>query len=175
MHRRFSSFVSKSSPHTQFFGASTSNAIDFDDLSDTQSESKMSAATTVARGDESLTAPSLKVKRVDHYYSRWTKGWKYRVSLVPIFCDLGLALTNICRYQNMNAKVTVESIPVLQGGGNDPWKDYSFVYASLPCIVLLRLLNCGIVSFGRSLDRKMRSRRSKSSSRANTSSRHAKT
>lgn len=27
----------------------------------------------------------------------------------------------------MNAKVTVESIPVLQSGNNDPWKDYCFV------------------------------------------------
>lgn len=28
----------------------------------------------------------------------------------------------------MDAKVTVENIPILQSGNNDPWKDYSFVY-----------------------------------------------
>jgi hypothetical protein len=28
----------------------------------------------------------------------------------------------------MNSKVTVETLPVLGGGGNDPWKEYSFVY-----------------------------------------------
>jgi len=64
------------------------------------------SATIEKPRDEPLPVPSLKVKRVDHYFSRWTKGWKYR---------------------NMNAKVTVESIPILQSGNNDPWKDYSFV------------------------------------------------
>lgn len=40
-------------------------------------ESKVS---TIVR-EEPLPVPSLKVKRVDHYYSRWTKSWKYRVTV----------------------------------------------------------------------------------------------
>jgi hypothetical protein len=32
----------------------------------------------------------------------------------------------------MNSKVTVETLPVLGGSGNDPWKEYSFVYALSP-------------------------------------------
>lgn len=64
-----------------------------------------SATSTVIR-EEPLTPPSLKIKRVDHYYSRWSKGWKYR---------------------NTSSKVTVESVPMLRSGDNDPWKDYSFV------------------------------------------------
>ncbi|KAG6859085.1 hypothetical protein C0991_001395 [Blastosporella zonata] len=27
----------------------------------------------------------------------------------------------------MSSKVTVETVPLLQSGNNDPWKDYSFV------------------------------------------------
>jgi len=40
-----------------------------------------SATSTVVR-DELAPVPSLKVKRVDYYYSRWTKSWKYRVTLL---------------------------------------------------------------------------------------------
>ena len=43
-------------------------------------ESKVS---TIVR-EEPLPVPSLKVKRVDHYYSRWTKSWKYRVNNQPL-------------------------------------------------------------------------------------------
>lgn len=103
--RRFSTLVTKSSPRPHpWTVASTSNTADDDD-SDALSESKVSAF-TVTRDESSRPAPSLKVKRVDHYFSRWTKSWKYR---------------------NMDAKVTVENIPILQSGNNDPWKDYSFV------------------------------------------------
>lgn len=78
--RRFSSLVSKSSPQAQSFGGSAST--DCDDSSDARSESKMSIATAVVR-DEQLPVPSLKVKRVDHYYSKWSKSWKYKVSRHP--------------------------------------------------------------------------------------------
>ncbi|KAJ6587644.1 P-loop containing nucleoside triphosphate hydrolase protein [Mycena vulgaris] len=57
-------------------------------------------------GKEPLPPASSKIKRVDCYYSRWSKGWKYK---------------------NMNSKVTVETLPTLGGGNTDPWKDYSFV------------------------------------------------
>ncbi|KAF7354269.1 AAA domain-containing protein [Mycena venus] len=91
MHRRFSSLVK--SPK-----ASGSSAFEYDD----DNESKVS---TIVR-DEPLPPASTKIKRLDYYYSRWSKGWKYK---------------------NMNSKVTVETLPILGGGGNDPWKEYSFV------------------------------------------------
>ena len=67
MHRRLSSLVKGSHSHS---------SVDFDNGGDIDSESKVS--TTVAR-DEPLPIPSLKIKRVDYYYSRWGKQWKYRV------------------------------------------------------------------------------------------------
>ncbi|EKM57275.1 uncharacterized protein PHACADRAFT_183743 [Phanerochaete carnosa HHB-10118-sp] len=52
--------------------------------------------------------PNLKVKRVDHYYSRWSKTWKYK---------------------NMGDKVTLETVPVgaATAAGNDPWQTFCFV------------------------------------------------
>ncbi|CAA7269690.1 unnamed protein product [Cyclocybe aegerita] len=56
---------------------------------------------------EPLPVPSLKVKRVDYYYNRWTRSWKYK---------------------NMGSKVVVETLPVTHSGGsNDEWKEFSFV------------------------------------------------
>ncbi|KAJ7911925.1 hypothetical protein B0H13DRAFT_2232606 [Mycena leptocephala] len=75
MHRRFSSLVK--SPK-----ASGSASVEFDD----DTESKVS---TIVR-DEPLPPASSKIKRVDYFYSRWSKGWKYK---------------------NMNSKVTVETLP----------------------------------------------------------------
>ena len=49
-----------------------------DDGSDNESK-----ASTVVR-EELLPVPSLKVKRVDYYYSRWGKTWKYRVCNIII-------------------------------------------------------------------------------------------
>lgn len=67
MHRRLSTLVKNSTRDRSH-----------DDVDDGfDHESKVS---TVVR-DEPLPVPSLKVKRVDYYYSRWGKGWKYRVSL----------------------------------------------------------------------------------------------
>lgn len=75
---RFSSLVSSSSPASR----STREEYVYDD-----NESKFSKATTVVK-DESLPPPILKVKRVDYYYSKWTKSYKYRVRLLiitPVF------------------------------------------------------------------------------------------
>ncbi|KAL0571467.1 hypothetical protein V5O48_010503 [Marasmius crinis-equi] len=72
----------------------------FADKEETGSEN-----TTVAR-EEVLEPPSLKIKRVDHYYSRWSKEWKYR---------------------NTSSKVKVESVPVIGRGSSGMWKDFSFV------------------------------------------------
>ncbi|KAF8060680.1 hypothetical protein FPV67DRAFT_1511033 [Lyophyllum atratum] len=93
MHRRFSSLVKNSSPLSPS-PAEPDNGLD--------NESKV---LTIVR-DEPLPVPSLKVKRVDHYYSRWSRSYKYR---------------------NMNARIAVESLPILQTGSNDMWKDYNFV------------------------------------------------
>jgi len=48
-----------------------------DDIPDSESM----AVTVIREQVESTAPPSLKVKRVDHYYSRWSKAWKYRVSI----------------------------------------------------------------------------------------------
>ncbi|KAH6903410.1 P-loop containing nucleoside triphosphate hydrolase protein [Coprinopsis sp. MPI-PUGE-AT-0042] len=89
--------------------ASSSSAADQGESPLMQSnESKITVTTAVGKDDKDvIPLPPLKVKRVDNYYSNWSKGWKYR---------------------NTSAKVTVESVPILQGSGsNDQWKDFSFV------------------------------------------------
>jgi hypothetical protein len=45
-----------------------------------------STASTVVR-EEPLKPPALKMKRVDWYYSRWSKSWKYRVSLLRCYAN----------------------------------------------------------------------------------------
>lgn len=70
MHRRFSTLVKSASSSS---GTSPINEKTFDDDND-------SKASTILRS-EPLPVPSLKVKRVDNYYSRWSKSRKYRVRL----------------------------------------------------------------------------------------------
>ncbi|KIY63466.1 P-loop containing nucleoside triphosphate hydrolase protein [Cylindrobasidium torrendii FP15055 ss-10] len=88
MHRRFSSLMKSEKSPAESFSAD-----------DTQSE------TSTVLQEPALVPPSLKVKKVDSYYSRWSKSWKYR---------------------NTGSRVTPEG-PFLRTGDNDPWKDYSFV------------------------------------------------
>ena len=65
MSRRFS-----------FIKAAKSPALDdIDDEDD--AESKLTVVPEVA-----LPPPTLKYKRLDYYYSRWGKTWKYRVRFV---------------------------------------------------------------------------------------------
>ncbi|KAH7871023.1 P-loop containing nucleoside triphosphate hydrolase protein [Lentinula edodes] len=90
MHRRISSFAKSS-------GKVPSSA--HTDEKDTDS-----TASTIVH--EAVAPPSLKIKRVDHYYSRWYKAWRYR---------------------NTSSTITVESVPLINRGENDPWKDYLFV------------------------------------------------
>ena|ERR1700761_6036215 len=73
MHRRFSSLVKPPK--------ASGSTIDYDD----DTESKVE---TIVR-DEPLPPASLKMKRVDYYYSRWGKQWKYRV----LFQSFGLGAT----------------------------------------------------------------------------------
>ncbi|KAJ3850524.1 P-loop containing nucleoside triphosphate hydrolase protein [Lentinula lateritia] len=88
MHRRISSFAKSS-------GKVPSSAHEKD---------TDSAVSTIVY--EAVAPPSLKIKRVDHYYSRWYKAWRYR---------------------NTSSAITVESVPLINRGENDPWKDYLFV------------------------------------------------
>lgn len=54
-----------------------------------------------------LTPPYLKIKRVDHFWSNWSKGWKYR---------------------NTGSSVIAEAVrPVGNGTTNDPWQNFCFV------------------------------------------------
>ena len=54
-----------------------------------------------------LPPPNLKVKRVDHYRSTWSKTWKYR---------------------NTGSGVVAEAVrPVGNGTDSDPWQNFCFV------------------------------------------------
>ncbi|KAJ3556388.1 hypothetical protein NM688_g2058 [Phlebia brevispora] len=66
---------------------------------------------SVVSDDSDVTAVpayplNLKIKRVDHYWSRWTKQWKYK---------------------NTGDKVKPEKVPLGSPSGNDAWRDYCFV------------------------------------------------
>jgi hypothetical protein len=53
-----------------------------------------------------LPPPTLKVKRVDYYYSRWSRKWKY---------------------QNSGSNVIPELRPLPSDGKEDPWQEFCFV------------------------------------------------
>ncbi|KAK1232481.1 hypothetical protein PQX77_004383 [Marasmius sp. AFHP31] len=61
---------------------------------------------TANAAEEVLEPPSHKIKRVDYYYSRWSREWKYR---------------------NTSSKVTVESSNLIGRGSSGMWKDFNFV------------------------------------------------
>jgi hypothetical protein len=65
MHRRISTFMKPQA------SAST--------LANDEEDEKGEKASTVQQ-ELAAPAPKLKVKRVDYYYSRWARDWKYRVS-----------------------------------------------------------------------------------------------
>ena len=46
-----------------------------------------------------LPAPTLKYKRLDYYYSRWGKGWKYRVRALSSFSCQSLSSGIITEYE----------------------------------------------------------------------------
>ena len=58
-----------------------------------------------------LSPPSLKVKRVDHYFSRWQKKWKYENTGTNIIPEL-------------------RPLPESSSGGDDPWQVF--------CLVVIR-------------------------------------
>lgn len=66
-----------------------------------------SSTTALLTPSATLPPPNLKIKRLDYYYSRWSKSWKYK---------------------NMGDKVTPEmTIIGASSSGNDPWQSYCFV------------------------------------------------
>ena len=83
--------------------ALTASEKDQDNVSEALSSSTSDASDATA---VPLAAPNLKVKRVDYYYSRWSKSWKYK---------------------NMGDKVTPEKIPLGSTSSNDAWQGFCFV------------------------------------------------
>ena len=73
MHRRLSTLVKTGSSSSSPANYRPDEKLIEDDTQSTASGS------TVVREEGPVLAPSLKVKRVDYYYSRWTKSWKYKV------------------------------------------------------------------------------------------------
>lgn len=62
-----------------------------------------SAASTI---QETLVPPNLKVKKVDYYYSKWSRKWKY---------------------QNSGSNVIPEMRSMPSEGKDDPWGQFCFV------------------------------------------------
>lgn len=76
-----------------------------DDDDDDDDES----TTALVNSDLPPPPPTLKVKRVDYFYSSWSKAWKYR---------------------NTASKVKADALQTVgngDGSGNDPWQSYCFV------------------------------------------------
>jgi Domain of unknown function (DUF7025) len=61
---------------------------------------------TIATGHTPLPPPNLKIKKVDHFYSRWSKKWKY---------------------QNSGSNAIPEAMALPVDGKDDPWQNFCFV------------------------------------------------
>jgi len=72
-------------------------------LLETDSAEQSTVASTI---QEPLPAPNLKVKRLDYYYSKWSRKWKY---------------------QNSGSNVIPELRPLPADGKEDPWASFCFV------------------------------------------------
>ena len=85
----------------------TASTINGRDGTATPTDANTSTAALVAP-PTTLPLPNLKVKRVDYYYTSWSKSWKYRTT---------------------GSKVTPESSHFLaaSSSGNDVWQGYCFV------------------------------------------------
>jgi len=73
MHRRISTLVKSAS--------SSSSSPSSSRYEEKQDDDTRSTSSTVVRDEGPVPVPSLKIKRVDYYYSRWTKSWKYKVCI----------------------------------------------------------------------------------------------
>jgi len=76
------------------------------DLLGTDSTEQSTIASIASTVQGPLPAPNLKVKRVDHYYSKWSRRWKY---------------------QNSGSNVIPELRPIPSDGKEDPWASFCFV------------------------------------------------
>ncbi|KAJ8454991.1 hypothetical protein ONZ45_g19093 [Pleurotus djamor] len=112
MHRRLSAILSSSSSKRS--DAESTIAPDGvyeghgDDDAHSTSKGSMNTVKEKVKEKEAvpdLPPPSLKLKRLDYYYSKWSKSWKYK---------------------NTSSSVTPEARPFL-GSDNDPWKEFAFV------------------------------------------------
>ncbi|OCH86746.1 P-loop containing nucleoside triphosphate hydrolase protein [Obba rivulosa] len=71
-------------------------------------EDETGSTAALVSAPAALPPPTLKVKRVDHYWSNWSKAWKYR---------------------NTSSKVTPEMMTAFGGSSDssDPWLSFCFV------------------------------------------------
>ncbi|RPD60635.1 P-loop containing nucleoside triphosphate hydrolase protein [Lentinus tigrinus ALCF2SS1-6] len=83
------------------------NEKDIQETKPLNGESSEDLETVAAQPQVPVPPPNLKIKRVDHYWSSWSKGWKYR---------------------NTGSSVVAEAVrPVGNGTDNDPWQNFCFV------------------------------------------------
>lgn len=61
---------------------------------------------TITSAHTPLPPPNLKIKKVDHFYSRWSKKWKY---------------------QNSGSNAIPEAMALPVDGRDDPWQNFCFV------------------------------------------------
>lgn len=89
-------------------GSVSEKGYDEDTASNVDVAEGSSSTATLLTPSAPLPPPNVKVKRLDYYYSRWSKSWKYK---------------------NMGEKVTPEMAPIggTTSSGNDPWQGYCFV------------------------------------------------
>jgi hypothetical protein len=74
------------------------------DLLGPDDDERLTVASTIKTP---LSPPSFKVKRVDHYYSRWSRKWKYQTSGSSVIPEL-------------------RPLPS-DGKDDDPWQEFCFV------------------------------------------------
>jgi len=106
--KRFSRIGRKDSVRSQVYPTFTSASTDGEKMPLTADDGEQ--ATPEAITPVAPPAPTpiahLKVKKVDHFFSRWSKKWKY---------------------SNSGANVIPELRPLPSEGKDDPWREYCFV------------------------------------------------
>lgn len=97
-------YMSLSKSNSSRRDARESVAIDSGKAPLTDSVEQCNESSTTIRGP--LPIANLKIKRVDHFYSRWGKKWKY---------------------QNSGSDAIPELRTIPSEGKDDPWQQYCFV------------------------------------------------
>ena len=111
MSQPFNKFRFSVSRRSSTMPAASSEALTASEKDQDNASEALSSSTSDANDATAvpLAAPNLKVKRVDYYYSRWSKSWKYK---------------------NMGAKVTQEQEKTADAPAttnNDAWSQFCFV------------------------------------------------